>query len=485
MPRDLVLAIDQGTTNSKAILVDNDSTVIARGLEPVAISHPRPGWVEQDPEAIWQSVRAAVAKCVAGAEASRIAAIGISNQRESVLIWDGRSGEPLGPCITWQCRRTSEQCHAIVAAGHAETVVARTGLPVDPLFAATKIRWLLDHIPSGVRASDVRAGTVDSWLLWRMTGGKAHRCDVSNAARTQLFNIESVHWDPQLCDMFDVPIELLPEVANSNAHFGDVTCGDPFPQGVPIRAMIGDSHAALFGHGVTAPGEVKATYGTGTSVLTLLAHFLAPPPGLTTTIAWCIDGTPVYAFEGNIAVSASSIPWAAGWLGLNGSPEKLAALAESVPDTGGVYFVPALVGLGAPYWNADARGVICGMSFNTGVPELARAIMESIAYQVHDVFAVMQASAPERLRRLFADGGASRNDWLMQFQADVLAVPVVRREASDASALGAALMTRTSGGAQRKSVHTERTIEPTLPAADRDRLIAGWHAAVERALHGA
>jgi len=486
MPADLVLAIDQGTTNTKAILVDRDGSVVRRASHPVGISYPKPGWVEQDANEIAASVVIAATTCLQGEE-RRTAAIGISNQRESIVAWHAVSGEALSPAITWQCRRTAAFCDQLRASGAEPSIVAKTGLPIDPLFPSSKARWLLDHIrkerPS-VDAGDIRLGTIDSWLLWRLTGGKVHGCDESNASRTQLFNIRDGVWDDELLSLFGVPRSALPDVRSSNARFGTARISDGV--NLPITGMIGDSHAALFGHGATEPGKVKATYGTGSSIMTPLARHIAPKDGITTTIAWCLDGMRTYAFEGNIAVSASSFPWAGRLMGLGDDAARIAELAASVPDTDGVYFVPALTGLGAPYWDSAARGLVSGLTFNTGQPQLARAVMESVPYQVHDVFSAMARQAGHPLTELLADGGASNNDWLMQFQADILGLPVIRSGVAEASALGAAFIAGLGAGfwpdvtTLSKLPRERRRVTPSMGAEARTARLKGWHDAIAR-----
>ncbi len=485
-----LLAIDQGTTNSKAVLVDADGHVVARGSAPLSKSHPAPGWVEQDPTELWQSVVAAVGACLAARPEARLSGIGISNQRESVVAWHARSGEPLGPVVSWQCRRTAPACAELRAAGHEPEVLARTGLPIDPMFAAAKIAWLLRNAReqhADLDLADVRVGTIDAWLLWNATGGARHACDASNASRTQLFDLAVGRWDEGLCDLFAVPIEVLPTVLDSDADFG-ATRGVPgLPDGTPIRAMLGDSHAALFGHGVDRPGVVKATYGTGSSLMTPLEQVVAPQHGVTTTVAWSMRGTRTYALEGNILVSAASLPWASELLGLGGDPAALADLAESVSTSGGVDFVPALIGLGAPHWDSEALGLVAGLSFRSGRAEVARAVMESIALQVADVFDAMHAQVPQPLAHLLADGGPSANAWLMAIQADLIGVPVVPSDAPEASALGAAYMAGLSLGQWARlsdipALRREHTpIEPRMDADARERRRSTWRAAVARA----
>lgn len=430
-----ILAIDQGTTNSKAVLVSAEGEILARGSSPVGISHPQPGWVEQDPRRVWQSVLEAIDACLASAPTATIAGLAISNQRESVTIWDGETGEPLGPVVSWQCRRSAPVCAELNAAGHSARVEALTGLPIDPMFPGPKMKWLLDQAPTG---RPLRLGTVDSWLIHSLTGGKVHACDASNSARSQLLDLNRKVWSDELCDLFGVPKACLPEVRDSASRFGE-TLGVPgLADGIPIAAAIGDSHAALFGHGAFAPGDGKVTFGTGSSIMTTLPHFIAPQSGITTTIAWSLGGKPTYAFEGNILVSAASLPWMVDILGLP-DVQALIDLAETA-EPQGPGFVPAFVGLGAPHWHADARALFSGITFNTTRAQMARAVTDSIALQVHDVFKAMAAQSPAPLGRLFVDGGPSKNAFLMQCVADMLGHPVIQCDAAEASALGAAYL---------------------------------------------
>ena len=493
MAGEFVLAIDQGTTNSKAVLVDRTGNVVARGTAPVPVYHPRPSWVEQNPVELWRSVVQALAQCTAGIGADQIAVLGVSSQRESVLAWHATSGEALGPCVSWQCRRTASVCDRLRAEGHQDDVVTRTGLPLDPMFPATKAAWLLANVRQTqphLAESDVRIGTVDSWLLWRLTGGKRHACDESNAARTQLYNIGEGRWDEALGDLFGVPLTVLPEVLPSDADFG-VTSGVPgVPDGIRIHAMLGDSHAALFGHGVTAPGTVKATYGTGSSLMTLIDGFAVPEGGITTTIAWSRGRERAYALEGNILVSGASLPWAAELLGLGGDVAALSKLAQTVTDTAGVYFVPALVGLGAPYWDSSATGLFTGMSFSTGPAQLALAVFEALTFQITDVLGVMRAQAAQPFSCLLADGGASSNPFVMQLQADQADLPVITSKVPEASARGAAFMAGLSVGfwddlGGIPALHQkEAQFDPTMPETLRRQKRTRWRQAVARARYG-
>ncbi|OCW57025.1 FGGY family carbohydrate kinase [Hoeflea olei] len=474
-----ILAIDQGTTNSKAVLVTAAGEIVARGSSPVGISHPQPGWVEQSPERVWQSVLEAIGACLADAPATSIAGIAISNQRESVTIWDAESGEPLGPVISWQCRRTAPDCAKLNAAGHSARVAALTGLPIDPMFPGPKMKWLIDRAPAG---RPLRLGTIDAWLIHRLTGGKVHACDAANAARSQLLDLGRMAWSDELCALFGVPKECLPEIRDSASRFGQ-TLGVPgLADGLPIAAAIGDSHAALFGHGAFAPGDGKITFGTGSSIMTTLPHFIAPQNGITTTVAWSLDGRPTYAFEGNILVSAASLPWMAEILGLP-DVQALVDLAETAAPEG-PGFVPAFVGLGAPYWQADARALFSGITFNTTRAQMARAVTDSIAFQVNDVFKAMASQSPTSLGRLFVDGGPSRNAFLMQCVADTLGHPVIQCDAAESSALGAAYLAGLTLGlwadldAVRALPRRTAVLEPA--PSDTAARLATWREAIFR-----
>ncbi len=479
-----VLAIDEGTTNAKAILVSETGEIISGGSCAVAIEHPRSGWVQQDADEIWAATLKAIQACVEAAPDTKIVALGISNQRESILLWDGKTGRPLGPVLTWQCRRTSAECETLRQAGHEATVIERTGLPIDPLFPPTKAAWLLKHF--GTSATDLRIGTVDSWLIWKLTNGKVHASDRSNAARTQLFNLKEERWDETLCELFGVPMELLPDVHDSAHVFGTTEAAGVLPDGVPVASAIGDSHAALFGHGAHGVGDGKITFGTGSSVMTTLPSFIEPPSGITTTIAWSLNGRSTYAFEGNILVSASIFPWAADLLGLE-SVDALLDLARTVDDSNGVVLVPAHVGLGSPHWNPDARGLISGLSFGAKPAHLCRAAAESMAFQVQDVFEIM-TSAAGGLGRLYVDGGPSRNRPLMQLVADYLGHTVAPCKNSEASALGAAHLCGLATGfwpdiaTVAALCEHEPAIVPSMPEETRTNGLAAWRKAVARTI---
>ncbi|MFQ8433435.1 FGGY family carbohydrate kinase [Amaricoccus sp. W119] len=474
-----ILAIDQGTTNSKAVLVSAEGAILARGSSPVGIEHPRPGWVEQSPTRLRDSVLEAVAACRAEAPEVEILGIAISNQRESVTVWDATTGEPLGPVVSWQCRRTAPDCAALNEAGHAERVSALTGLPIDPMFPGPKMKWLLDRVPPGREA---RLGTIDSWLIHCFTGGAVHACDASNAARSQLFDIGAHCWSEELGALFGVPLACLPDVRDSSGDFG-ATRGVPgLPDGIPVRSAIGDSHAALFGHGAFRPGDGKVTFGTGSSIMTTLPEFIAPERGITTTIAWRLGGRTTYAFEGNILVSAASLPWMTEILGLPDVQALTDLAATAEPGSAG--FVPAFVGLGAPYWESDARALFSGITFNTTRADLARAVTDSIAFQVHDVVAAMSAQSPVPLGALYVDGGPSQNGFLMRCVADVLGHALTQRDAPEASALGAAYLAGLSLGvwpdldAIAALPRSGKTVSPA--GGDMSRPLAVWRDAVAR-----
>jgi glycerol kinase len=485
-----ILVIDQGTTNTKALLVDAHGGVIARAARPLTQNYPHPAWVEQDATAIWHSVRGAIDACLAAVAAPQVTAIALTNQRESVTLWERASGRPVGPVIGWQCRRTADVCAGLRARGLAPFLAARTGLAIDPLFSAGKMRWLLDHAEDGTRRAErgeVCLGTMDSWVLWNLTAGAVHATDLTNASRTQLLDIQTLRWSEELLDLFGVPRAALPVVQASRADIGRSVAIGRLPADVPIAALIGDSHAALFGQAGFVPGTVKATYGTGSSLMTPTPAPVWSRQGLSTTIAWALDREQVtYALEGNIAVTGAAVQWLGEFLGLACPTEEVVELATRVATSGGLYLVPAFVGLGAPYWNDAARGLISGLTRGSTAAHLARATLESIAYQVRDVFDAMHAESGANPRVLLADGGASQNPLLMQFQADILGVPLLRSTSADASALGAAYLAGLTVGLWRSLDEIERLprprerFEPRISARERAELYAGWHAAVAR-----
>jgi len=479
----LIIAIDQGTTNTKAVLVDAAGKVLAKASAPLTSNYPRPGWAEQSADAIWTSVQSVISDIVSGNHGS-IAGIAISNQRETLVVWDAQTGEPLAPAILWQCRRTAADCQALIDAGHDAAVADITGLAINALFPASKLGWVMGNVASARELAErgrLRAGTVDSWLLFKMTGGQVFATDHSNASRTMLFDTSILEWSPKLCSLFDLPVSALPQALPSNSRFGETAEGTTaLPTGTPILAMMGDSHAALYGHGVRAPGLVKATYGTGSSLMTLTDRRVLSGHGLSSTIAWSDEGGVAYALEGNITVSAQAIAFAATLLGLPG-PAELSDLAQTISDSGKVVFVPALAGLGAPHWTDGATGTISGMTHATTPAHIALATMEAVALQIADVFEAMQQDVGLALSGLMADGGASANNFLMQLQADVVNRPVLRGDQPEVGALGAAAMAfRALGVTTPAPSHARRFTPGTMPEAGRVDLLMRWRAAIAR-----
>ena len=484
-----ILAIDQGTTNTKVLMFDESGRVVASASRPVAIAFPQPGWVEQDPLALWRSVEGAIEACVS-TTSLKPDVIAVTNQRESVLVWDRGTGTPLGPCITWQCRRTSSLCDELRTRGLQGTIESSTGLTIDPLFSATKMRWLLDAIPRGqtrAAAGELCAGTVDSWILWNLTGGAVHACDATNASRTQLYGLTTGDWDEQLLEIFGIPRALLPEVRPSSGEFGRTAGLRSLPDGTPICSLIGDSHAALFGQAAFEPGTVKATYGTGSSLMTMTPKPIRSGHGLSSTVAWALPARASYALEGNITMTGGAIDWFAQFLGGANTAATVADLAATMDDAGGVYVVPAFAGLGAPHWDDRARGLVSGLTRGSTAAHVARATLESIAYQVRDVFDAMRSDTGHTPVALLADGGASRNDTMMQFQADMLGCPVVRNGSTDLSAQGAAWLAGLASGvwpnleALTRLPRSVDRFEPRMSVGERDARYAGWIDAVQRA----
>ncbi len=487
-----VLALDQGTTGSTALVVDPAGAVRARGYAEVPQHYPRPGWVEHDPDDLWTTVERAArqALAAAGLHGDDVAAIGITNQRETTIVWDRTTGAPIHRAIVWQCRRTAAACDRLRAAGHEADVRQRTGLVLDAYFSGTKIAWLLDQVPDARRRAargQLAFGTVDSWLLWKLTRGRVHATDVTNASRTLCLNLATVDWDDAMCALLDVPREVLPDIVDSSGPCAETADLGWLPRGVPIAGIAGDQQAALFGQACFAPGDAKNTYGTGCFALVntgerpvLSAH------GLLTTVAWRIGGRTTYAVEGAVFVAGAAVQWLRDGLGIIAEAPETQVLAESVPDTGGVYFVPAFVGLGAPYWDQHARGTIVGLTRGTTRAHLARAALEAIAFQSRDVLDAMAADAKAAIARLPVDGGAVANDFLCQFQADVLDAVVERPAVIETTGLGAAYLAGLGAGlwrsldavAERRTI--ERTFRPAMTAAERAARYEDWKRAVER-----
>jgi glycerol kinase len=488
----LILALDQGTTSSRAIVFDDTGAVRGLAQREFRQIFPQPGWVEHDPEEIWSSQLTVAQEALANARvaAHDVAAIGITNQRETTVLWERASGAPLANAIVWQDRRTAEACDRLKSAGAEQGVRAKTGLVLDPYFSATKLAWLLDSIP-GARARAERGelafGTVDTWLAWKLSHGRLHVTDVSNASRTALFDIEHGRWDDALLELFRVPRALLPEVRASSGVFGAAAAGLLGAE-IPIAGIAGDQQAALFGQGCHRPGMAKNTYGTGCfMLLNTGGERIASDHGLITTCA-ASTGAPEYALEGSVFIAGAVVQWLRDGLKLIASAGEIEALAASAPDSGGVYLVPAFAGLGAPHWDAYARGAILGITRGTTAAHLARAALESIAFQSADVLAAMERDSGVRLAELRVDGGATANALLMQFQADLLGVPVVRPRVAETTALGAAYLAGLAVGVwpNREAIaaqwQRERVFEPGMSRDEAAVRLAGWSRAVERAM---
>lgn len=483
----VILAIDQGTTNTKALLVAPDGSVIASRSRAMQVSYPQPGWAEQSASDIWEAVAALIGELHAAQPQVEVAALAISNQRETIVLWEAATGRPIAPAVIWQCARSAERCGALKAAGHGDEIAARSGLGIDPLFPAAKIAWLLDSIP-GARAraakGEIKAGTIDSWLLWNLTGGAVHATDHSNASRTQLFNLETLDWDAELARIFDVPLKIMPRIAPSDGGFGTLGEGiTALPAGTPVQVLLGDSHAALFAHGIHAPGRVKATIGTGSSLMAATDGRVRSSHGLSSTIAWSRAASGVqHALEGNISVSGHAAAFATALLGL-ADEQALTALAETVADSAGVVFVPALAGLGAPHWETGARGTISGMTLGTRPAHVARATLEAIALQIGDVLDAIEADLGVELTELSIDGGAARNPLLVQLLADLTGHVIARPAIAEASALGVARLAIDALGLSDGDTGSaaERTA-PTMAAEARATMRRNWRAAIDQVI---
>ena len=489
--RRFVLALDQGTTGSTALVVDPDGTVRARGYAELPQHFPQPGWVEHEPAQIWATTGRALGQAMAasGIAPAEIAAVGITNQRETAVLWERASGRPIGNAIVWQCRRTAALCDRLRAEGVEPEIRRKTGLVLDPYFSGTKIRWMLDHDPTlrpRAERGELCFGTVDSWLLWQLTGGRVHATDPSNASRTLCYDIHALAWDEGLCRILGVPMALLPVVKPSAGVFGETVAG-PLPAGIPVTGIAGDQQAALFGQACVEPGMAKNTYGTGCfALLNTGARVVASAEGLLTTVAWTVEGATAYALEGAVFIAGAAVQWLRDGLGIIGQAAETEALARSVADTGGVYLVPAFVGLGAPYWDPYARGTLVGITRGTTRAHVARAALEAIAYQSRDVLDTMKRESGVPLSTLRVDGGAAANDFLCQFQADVLGVDVLRPSVTETTGLGAAYLAGVGAGFWKSRElggrwKLERRFTPAMSSAAREAGYAGWRRAVERA----
>jgi glycerol kinase len=485
-----ILALDQGTTSSRAILFDKRGAIISVAQKEFPQIFPKPGWVEHDAEAIWASQLAVARRAIkkVGATPDEIAGIGITNQRETVVVWNRDTGKPICNAIVWQDRRTAATCDRLKKEKHAPLIRRKTGLVVDAYFSGTKVQWILDHV-KGARALEKKGklafGTIDSWLIWKLTNGTRHVTDVSNASRTMLYDIKTGRWDKKLLEILDVPESVLPEVCSSSEVYGETGL---FGGSIPIAGIAGDQQAALFGQMCANPGMVKNTYGTGCFMLMNTGEKPIPSKNnLLTTVAWKIDGRTEYALEGSVFIAGAAIQWLRDGLGIIKSAPQVEALAKSVKDNGGVYLVPAFTGLGAPHWDQYARGSISGLTRGSTAAHIARAALEGIAYQVNDVLDSMHADAGINLKELRVDGGACANNLLMQFQADLLNVPVVRSKVQETTALGAAYLAGLAVGFWKsraviaKQWRADQTFKPKMKPAVRKGLLVGWNKALDRA----
>ena len=490
--KEFILALDQGTTSSRAMLFDRDLHPCATAQQEFPQIYPQPGWVEHDPEVLWQSQRNALLAVLkqAGCTPKAVAALAVTNQRETVVVWNRRTGKPIHNAIVWQCRRTADRCDALRKQGRADRIRAKTGLVLDAYFSATKIEWILDHV-AGARAAarrgDLLCGTVDAWLIWKLSGGRTHVTDFTNAARTMLFDIHALRWDAELLDLFGIPAAMLPEVVQSSGLAAACELPEFGAHRPPVAGLAGDQQAALFGQGCFEPGQAKNTYGTGCFLLMNVgAEPILSTQGLLTTLnAQTRPGAPSYALEGSVFIGGAVMQWLRDELKLIERSSDAGPIAASIPDSGGVVLVPAFAGLGAPHWDMYARGTLLGLTRGTGRAQIVRAAEEAIAYQCGDVVAAMQADARRPISRLRVDGGASSDDFLMQFQADVLACPIDRPACMETTSLGAAALAALALGWQTPSSlaarPAEKTFVPAMSAAKRQTLLAIWRKAVARA----
>ena len=492
MSKQYILALDQGTSSSRAIVFDHEGNIRSVAQQEFTQYFPQPGWVEHNPMEIWSSEAAVMAQAISeiGIGGLDIAAIGITNQRETTIVWDARTGVPVYNAIVWQDRRTSAFCDSLKERGLVDKIREKTGLIIDAYFSGTKIKWILDNVPGArekAEAGELRFGTVDSWLVWQLTRGEVHITDVSNASRTMLFNIHTLEWDQELLDLLDIPRSMMPAVKSSSEVYGH-TKTTIFAHEVPIAGIAGDQQAALFGQMCTEPGAVKNTYGTGCFLLMNTGSKpILSRNNLLTTVAWKIGDTVNYALEGSIFVGGSVVQWLRDGLSVIRSSSEVEALAASVPDNGGVYFVPALTGMGAPYWDQYAHGVICGITRGTTAAHIARAALEGIAFQTMDIVQAMEKDAGVPLAELKVDGGASRNNLMMQFQADILGADVVRPVVTETTAMGAAYLAGLAVGYWssldeiKAQWQVERCFAPS--GADMSGAKAGWADAINRTIN--
>lgn len=493
MEQKYILALDQGTSSSRAIVFDHEGRICASAQKEFPQHFPKPGWVEHDPKDIWSSEASVIAEAITsmGINGLNIAGIGITNQRETTIVWDAETGEPVYNAIVWQDRRTSEYCDSLKEQNLTGFIREKTGLIIDAYFSATKIRWILENVPGArarAEAGKLRFGTVDTWLLWNLTRGECHMTDVSNASRTMLFNIHTLNWDEDLMKLFGIPMSMLPEVHSSSEIYG-YTKTTIFAHKVPVAGIAGDQQAALFGQMCTTPGSVKNTYGTGCFLLMNSGTKpITSSHNLLTTIAWKIGDTVNYALEGSIFVGGSVVQWLRDGLGIIKSSSEIESLAMTVPDNGGVYFVPALTGLGAPYWDQYAKGTICGLTRGTTAAHIARAALEGIAFETMDIVNAMEHDAGIKLAELKVDGGASRNNLMMQFQADILGTKVIRPKVTETTAMGACYLAGLATGYWdslddiKRQWNADKVFKPLAPAEKVLKLKEGWANAIGRTL---
>jgi glycerol kinase len=485
-----VLALDQGTTSSRAILFDHGGQTYASASQEFKQYYPQPGWVEHDANEIWQSQRSVAERVMAEVKAKPedVAAIGITNQRETVVLWDRATGEPVHHAIVWQCRRTAPMCDRLRAEGYDKILRSKTGLMTDAYFSGTKIAWLLENVP-GIREraerGELAAGTIDAWLVWKLSNGKVHVTDVTNASRTLVFNINSLEWDREILQHFNIPRVLLPQVKESSEAIAET---EIFGGRIPIAGVAGDQQASLFGHQCFAKGSAKNTYGTGLFLLMNAGEEIPKSDsGLVATVGWGRNGRTTYALEGSVFIAGAALQWLRDEVGLIKGASESEAMAQSVADAGGIYFVPAFVGLGAPHWDAYARGTIVGLTRGSNRNHIVRAALESIAYQTREVVEAMAKDTGARPAALRVDGGAARNDFMCQFQADILGIPVERPVTTEATALGAAYLAGLATGFWKDEkelaaqLRIAKRFEPAMPESRRNELYEGWLRAVERA----
>jgi len=488
-----LVAIDQGTTSSRSIVFDKQGNIIQTAQKEFTQIFPKPGWVEHDPMEIWSSQLGVLTevKARAGISAGDIAAIGITNQRETTVVWDKNTGKPVYNAIVWQCRRTADYCDSIKAKGFDKAIKEKTGLVVDAYFSGTKVRWILENVPGArekAEKGDLLFGNIDTWLVWNLTKGKVHVTDYSNASRTMLFNIHKLEWDKEILKEFNIPVQMLPEVKPSSFKYGN-TAADILGGEVPIAGIAGDQQAALFGQCCFEPGTVKNTYGTGCFILMNTGEkAVTSKNGLLTTIAWGADNKVEYALEGSVFIAGAAIQWLRDGLRIIDNAAFSEQYAMKVPDSGGVYVVPAFVGLGAPYWDQYARGTIVGITRGTSKEHFVRATLESMAYQSLDVIKAMETDASVPIKSIRVDGGATANNFLMQFQADILNTDVIRPKVIESTALGAVYLAGLAVGFYSdkqdivKNMAQDRIFKPSIQEADRVKLISGWKEAVKRSL---